>query len=140
VRRGGFLRLGGPFALGRVFGGSGLLTRPALRVRALGRLCATSGLTCGLRLRGLCPGLCSFASFLDTFLDRGSRRGPVLETFDRGNARKTVPDGHQALPRPTDGQFCQFLLTGEVIKRRGAGGGGLLRGAMRRDVICPCLS
>jgi hypothetical protein len=54
ARCAGFLRLGGAFALGRVLGGSGLLSRLALRGRALGRLCATFGLSCGFRLCRIC--------------------------------------------------------------------------------------
>src|ERR1700728_444448 len=108
----------------------------ALRGRALGRLWATFGLTCGFRLQGLCRVRFYWLSqVLDTLPDSGSGRRPILELLERGNGWQAVPDGHQALPRPCGDQFCQFLLAGEGIKRGGGGGGRLFRGAMRRDVI-----
>src|ERR1017187_3529153 len=72
---GGLLRLGGLLwrrrclGFGRVLGGGHLLACLALGRRALGRLCATSGLFPGLRLRGRCLGLLRFRFGLRRFAE-----------------------------------------------------------------------
>src|ERR1700729_1847730 len=79
-------------ALGRL-GGCG---------RALGRLCATFGLTFGFRLSGSRRLRChGFAQVLDALPDPRCSRRPVLELFDRVTTRQAFSDGHQPLRRPT---------------------------------------
>jgi hypothetical protein len=74
------------------------------------------------------------ASVFGTVPDPGSHRRPILELFDRRDARQAVPDGQQPLRRPTGHQLCQFLLAGEGIKPGSRRAGRLFRRAMRRNV------
>jgi hypothetical protein len=88
------------------------------------------------RLRGLFRlRLLGRAQTLDALPDPADGCLVVLELLHPGNTRQTVPDGYQPVGRPLGGQFGQFLLVGEAVERAGGCGGGLLGGAVRRDVV-----
>src|ERR1039457_2481985 len=131
----GFRRGRGLFALGRFLGGGRLLGRLALHRRALGGLCASFRLACGLRLRGRHLGLGSLAQALDACPDAAGGRRSVLEFLGRLLARQAVQDSQQALGGPTRGQLCEFLLAGEAVERRLHGDGCLFWRRKRHDFV-----
>ncbi|MGP8243964.1 MAG: terminase gpA endonuclease subunit [Bryobacteraceae bacterium] len=131
----GLRRFCRPFGFGRGHGRGGLLGRLGLGGRALGRLCAAFGLSFRLRLGGVRLGLGGFAQALDTLPNAVGGSLGALEPVHRLNARQAVPNGHQALRRPSGDQFRQFLLAGEGVNGGGSCGGGFLCGAKRRDVV-----
>ena len=117
ARCGGLPRLGGPLALGRVLGGTGLLGRLGVAATPL----ATSAPPLAMRSAFGCTGCAAFG------FAASSRSGwppsvRSLKWFYRRDARQAVPNGHQPLRRPTGDQFCQFLRDGEGIKRGGGAG------------------
>ena len=83
-------RFRGLFGFGRFLGGGGLLGRPGLGGRTLGRLCATLGLGFRLRLRG-------FAQALDALPDPARTGLSILEALHGLYASQAIPDCDQPL-------------------------------------------
>ena len=134
ARCGGFLRFAAVLPLGAFFAAVAFLVALAFAGAPLAACAPRLAVLSAFGSAGRCK-LGDRGQALDALPDAAGGGLGGLEALHRLDARQAVPDGYQALRRPSLGKFREFLLAAEAVERGSGRGGGLFCGAKRRDVV-----